>query len=197
MSKYTITIPISTSIDPSQLLDFALEFGAKLKEEFGEGVQQDEDETCVEEVTEEIELSDTKCLLFQLSNEWESFVAVVDLTGARRDVLLKRMELADSLQEQALAWLQYFDHVDLYENSEAVEKWITDHADVEAFEEKHVAFCTEEPECVGWARARVDCSYVTIDGRHCFWEVRPKHADYTLETTSIRRDELGKEKVSQ
>lgn len=47
MTKHIITIPLETDMDPSELLDFALEFGDELRARTGERVRQDEDETAV------------------------------------------------------------------------------------------------------------------------------------------------------
>lgn len=50
MDKYIITVPVATDIDASDLLEFALDVGAKLEDEFGADVDQDDDATCVESV---------------------------------------------------------------------------------------------------------------------------------------------------
>lgn len=48
MTKYIITIPVTTDMDPSELLDHALEFGRELSSRTGEDVEQDEDDTAVQ-----------------------------------------------------------------------------------------------------------------------------------------------------
>lgn len=132
----------------------------------------------------------TKYLICQLSNEFESFVAVVELDPEYRAVLRDRMDLAASLKDKDLAWLQFFDSVEVYENSDQVEEWITENADIDFFEQELKVFCDTKPDYVGWERARVDVSYVQLDDRHCFWEVRLKHADFSLETQPIYREDL-------
>ena len=50
METQVITIPVQTDMDPSQLLDLALELAERLKDEiesYGEEAQVDEDEICV------------------------------------------------------------------------------------------------------------------------------------------------------
>jgi len=48
MARHLITIPVDTDLDPSTILDFALEFAEGLSRQTGEDVTQDEDETAVE-----------------------------------------------------------------------------------------------------------------------------------------------------
>lgn len=48
MQKHIITIPLSTDMDPSDLLEYALEFGDALRRRTGEKVVQDEENTTVE-----------------------------------------------------------------------------------------------------------------------------------------------------
>lgn len=132
----------------------------------------------------------TKYLLFQLPTEWETLVAVVELTPKERENLRKRMDLAESLKEDALAWLQYFDHVDVFEYSDAVEQWIAERDLLDIFEQELKVVCEKEPDYVGWETARVDVSSVHLDGNCCFWEVRLKHADHSLETMPIYRKDL-------
>ena len=49
MSKQIITIHVETDIDPSQLLDLALEFGKDVTDMTDEPCTVDEDKTSVEE----------------------------------------------------------------------------------------------------------------------------------------------------
>ena len=49
-NTYTITIPIRTDIDPSTLLDLALEFAAYVQGQTGQDCAIDDDNTSVEEI---------------------------------------------------------------------------------------------------------------------------------------------------
>ena len=51
METQVITIPVQTTMDPSQLLDIAMEIAERLREEiesYGEEAEIDEEEICVE-----------------------------------------------------------------------------------------------------------------------------------------------------
>lgn len=47
MEKYIVTIPLASDLDPSDILEAALEFGAYLRSGHGGRVVQDEEETSV------------------------------------------------------------------------------------------------------------------------------------------------------
>ncbi len=51
MTEQTVTIYISTEVDPSQLLDLALEFAGYVNERTGESCSIDEGMTSVEETS--------------------------------------------------------------------------------------------------------------------------------------------------
>lgn len=50
MGKYIITIPVESDIDPSELLDIALEFGKFVEDQASEECSIDDDEVSVEAV---------------------------------------------------------------------------------------------------------------------------------------------------
>ena len=134
-------------------------------------------------------MSGDRWVLLHLTSEWETFVGVVDLKKKQREELLERMDLAKALEKKSLAWMQWYDNVDVYEDSEAVEKWIDDHADLEAFS-GNLVVVDAEPDCSTWSVARVDCGYANVDGSYCFWQVRLKHADHTLESGCLYRGDI-------
>jgi len=125
-------------------------------------------------------------IIFNVSNEYESLAAVIEWTEGRARLVRDRMKLAKEThgKDRALAWMSYFDSAELYERSRSVDEWI-ESVDQDAWENLLIVVTTKEPCFPDEDRVRVDATYLNVDERGCFWEIRPKYSDSDFETLQL------------
>jgi hypothetical protein len=132
-----------------------------------------------------------KYLIFNASTEYESFVAIVEWSPEYITLLRKRMAAATKLRQEldGLAWMEFYDYVDLYERTTEIDEWIEANAEAETWEGRMWVMTDKTPEFDDTSRVRVDASYASVDENSCYWKVRPKHSDIECETQMVRADD--------
>ena len=126
-----------------------------------------------------------KYLIFNVNTEADSLVAVIDCTPERVELIKKRMTLAAKMKESDgdLAWLEFYDSVEVYERNEDVEAWLAENEDIEDLDTQLYVRTDKEPDFGD--RLRMELSYMVVDERSCFWTIRIKHMDERCETEAL------------
>lgn len=134
----------------------------------------------------------TKYLICDVSNEYESAVAVIEVTAERLAELRARIQLAARLkkEDEGFAWLQFFDGVDCYETDEDIRDWIGKNADQDVWEEDLQVVTEVCPDFGSSSTVRVDLTLLNVDEKSCFWEIHPKHATESFTTQMAPLNDL-------
>lgn len=136
----------------------------------------------------------TKFLIFPISTELDSLVAVMECDAELLELIRKRMALSTKIQEldSELAWLEFYHGVDLYERNDTLEAWLAEHADVDDLDVHHWVLADNEPDLGDASPQRKTTSYMVVDDRSCFWNINLKYSDVTCETAAVFDRDLGK-----
>jgi len=126
-----------------------------------------------------------KHLIFAVNTEADSFVAVIECTPERVELIKKRMSLAAQMRETDgdFAWLEFYDDVNVYELTEDVETWLEENEGIENLDTQLYVLTDKDPPFED--SARTEASYMVVDERSCFWMIRFKHSEERCETTAL------------
>lgn len=126
-----------------------------------------------------------KYLIFNVNTEADSMVAVVECSPKSVELIRKRMSLAAKVKEadDDLAWIEFYDSVDVFYRTEAVEEWLAENEGIEDLDTQLYVRTDKDPDFGD--RVRTDLAYMVVDERSCFWMIRLKHSDERCETEAL------------
>ena len=136
-------------------------------------------------------MSDKKqTFIFDVSTQWDSLVAVVDVDFDEVDTL--RRAYAD-LKKQGITLvdLSVWGDVVLYEKNGAVREWIGGEGFDDDLDNVFYVRVDSAPEFEKITeRVRLSFSKMVVSGTSVYWTLAPKHHEGTIETAALFENDL-------
>jgi len=122
-----------------------------------------------------------KYLILDVSNEWETMVAVIEWDDERAKAIQERMVIVKELHEKdgSFASVAFYSDFDLFEYGSQFEEWLADRKLEEDWENDSI-ICDERPQTD--EQIRLDLVRFNISKYGFWWTIRPKHSDIHMES---------------